>query len=327
MADEQSLKEKYRNYLNAEIPAGRKSITSIKMYNCANQHDDCARQKHGFILNFRTDSFHHLKQQRFAMSTAADVAPVVAVPRPQFKDKYDHFINGQWVAPSSGEYFDNISPIDGKPFTKAARGNKEDIDKALDAAHAAFAKWSTTSVTERSNMLLKIAQRIEDNLEYLARVETVDNGKALRETRAADLPLVVDHFRYFAGVIRGEEGSISALGENSSLELGSFLRSTCSLKYTCVPELTSRDKSTIGLSLPPRSFQLVILPVKISASWPTVSLLTGLEGCTTMAMPSRAILISNGAIFFFCARSISFCLIVRELIARSQEEMVGVGED
>ncbi|QGW29551.1 aldehyde dehydrogenase family protein [Phnomibacter ginsenosidimutans] len=143
------------------------------------------------------------------MSTAADVAPVVAVPRPQFKDKYDHFINGQWVAPSSGEYFDNISPIDGKPFTKAARGNKEDIDKALDAAHAAFAKWSTTSVTERSNMLLKIAQRIEDNLEYLARVETVDNGKALRETRAADLPLVVDHFRYFAGVIRGEEGSIS----------------------------------------------------------------------------------------------------------------------
>src|SRR5574343_267282 len=128
MADEQSLKEKYRNYLNAEIPAGRKSITSIKMYNCANQHDDCARQKHGFVLNFRTDSFHHLKQQRFAMSTAADVAPVVAVPRPQFKDKYDNFINGQWVAPSSGEYFDNISPIDGKPFTKAARGNKEDID-------------------------------------------------------------------------------------------------------------------------------------------------------------------------------------------------------
>ncbi|MCB0495540.1 MAG: aldehyde dehydrogenase [Cyclobacteriaceae bacterium] len=131
------------------------------------------------------------------------------VKRPEFKQRYEHFIGGQWVKPSSGEYFDNISPIDGKPFTQAARGNKEDINKALDAAHAAFPKWSTTAAAVRSNVLLKIADIIEENLEYLARVETIDNGKALRETRAADLPLCVDHFRYFAGAIRADESTMS----------------------------------------------------------------------------------------------------------------------
>ena len=132
-----------------------------------------------------------------------------SIERPEFKPHYDHFIGGQWTAPSSGEYFDNISPIDGQPFTRAARGNKEDINKALDAAHQAFAKWSKASAAERSRVLLKIADIIEDNLEYLARVETVDNGKALRETRAADIPLCIDHFRYFAGVIRADESTIS----------------------------------------------------------------------------------------------------------------------
>lgn len=149
------------------------------------------------------------------MSTVAETPVSKAVPRPEFKDHYDHYIGGKFVAPSSGEYFDNISPIDGKSFTKAARGNKEDIEKAIDAAHAAFPKWSKSSAAERSNILIRIAQRIEDNLEHLARVETVDNGKALRETRAADLPLVVDHFRYFAGVIRSEEGSISEHDETT----------------------------------------------------------------------------------------------------------------
>jgi aldehyde dehydrogenase len=119
------------------------------------------------------------------------------------------------VAPSSGEYFDNISPIDGKPFTKAARGNKEDIELALDAAHEAFKSWSRTSPAERSKLLNKVADVIEENLEMLARVETVDNGKALRETRAADLPLVIDHFRYFAGVIRADESTISEHDENT----------------------------------------------------------------------------------------------------------------
>lgn len=137
------------------------------------------------------------------------------VERPTFKAKYDNYIGGKFVAPIGGAYFDNVSPIDGKVFTKAARSDERDIEKALDAAHAAAPAWGKTSVTERSNILLKIADRIEQNLEYLARVETVDNGKPIRETRAADLPLVVDHFRYFAGVIRAEEGSIAELDQNT----------------------------------------------------------------------------------------------------------------
>ncbi|WP_207430416.1 aldehyde dehydrogenase family protein [Sabulibacter ruber] len=129
--------------------------------------------------------------------------------RPNFKERYEHFIGGEWVKPANGEYFDNISPIDGKPFTKAARGTKEDIDKALDAAHKAFKTWSKTSVATRSKLLLDIAQIIEENAELLARVETIDNGKAIRETRAADIPLCIDHFRYFAGVIRADESTMS----------------------------------------------------------------------------------------------------------------------
>lgn len=135
--------------------------------------------------------------------------------RPDFKSHYDNFIGGKFVAPVSGEYFDNVSPIDGKVFTKAARSYKEDIELALDAAHAAFPGWSKTAVTKRSNLLLKIADIIETNLELLATVETIDNGKAIRETRAADLPLCVDHFRYFAGVIRSEEGTISEHDEHT----------------------------------------------------------------------------------------------------------------
>jgi aldehyde dehydrogenase len=147
------------------------------------------------------------------MSTNA--TPAAAMERPQLKEKYEHFIGGEWVIPSSGAYFDNISPIDGKPFCKAARGNAEDVEKALDAAHRAFATWSKESVAKRSKVLLDIADIMEANLELLARVETIDNGKALRETRAADLPLAIDHFRYFAGVIRGEESTISEHDEHT----------------------------------------------------------------------------------------------------------------
>ncbi len=144
------------------------------------------------------------------MSTATTAAPKpVLAARPTFKKKYNHYIGGEWVSPESGEYFDNVSPIDGKVFTQAARGNAKDIDKAIDAATKAFATWSKSAAAYRSNLLLKIAQVVEDNLDYLAVVETIDNGKAIRETRAADLPLVVDHFRYFAGVIRSEEGTVS----------------------------------------------------------------------------------------------------------------------
>lgn len=150
------------------------------------------------------------------MSITTSAAPTSNLAaRPEFKPRYDHFINGEWVPPSSGTYFDNISPIDGKVFTQAARGNAADIDKAIDAAHTAFESWGKSAAAYRSNLLLKIAQIVEDNLEYLAAVETVDNGKPIRETRLADLPLVVDHFRYFAGVIRSEEGTLSEHDETT----------------------------------------------------------------------------------------------------------------
>ena len=134
---------------------------------------------------------------------------------PKFKEQYENYIGGQWVAPKGGEYFDNISPVDGKPFTKIARSNEEDIELALDAAHAAAPEWNNSSATFRSNILLKIADRMEENLELLARAETWDNGKPIRETMAADMPLAIDHFRYFAGVIRAEEGEASELDANT----------------------------------------------------------------------------------------------------------------
>ena len=135
--------------------------------------------------------------------------------RPQFKERYDNFIGGQWVAPAKGEYFDAISPIDGKPFTQVARSTKEDIDMAIDAAEKAFESWSQTSAAERANVLNRIADRMEENLDYIARVETIDNGKAIRETTMADIPLAIDHFRYFAGVIRSEEGSATELNKDT----------------------------------------------------------------------------------------------------------------
>ena len=133
----------------------------------------------------------------------------------QFKAKYDNFIGGQWVAPVNGEYFDVITPINGRAYTKAARSGAADVEKALDAAHAAADKWGRTSPTERANLLLKIADRLEANLEVLAYAETVDNGKPIRETLNADIPLTVDHFRYFAGCLRAQEGALSDLDENT----------------------------------------------------------------------------------------------------------------
>ncbi|AQS35544.1 NAD-dependent aldehyde dehydrogenase [Shewanella psychrophila] len=132
-----------------------------------------------------------------------------------FKDKYDNYIGGEWVAPVGGEYFQNSSPVNGKVFCQVARSDERDIELALDAAHEARESWGKTSVTERSNLLLKIADRIEQNIEYLAIAETWENGKAVRETLAADLPLVVDHFRYFAGCIRAQEGSAADIDANT----------------------------------------------------------------------------------------------------------------
>src|SRR5690606_369110 len=137
------------------------------------------------------------------------------IKRPTFKSHYDNYIGGKFVAPVQGKYFDNISPLDGKAFTKAAHSTKEDLDLAVDAAAKAFETWSKTSATERSIILNKIADRMEENLEYIAAVETVDNGKAVRETLNADIPLAIDHFRYFASVIRAEEGSLSELDANT----------------------------------------------------------------------------------------------------------------
>ena len=133
-----------------------------------------------------------------------------------FKSHYDNYIGGQWVKPVNGEYFDNISPVNGLAYCQVARSSAEDINLALDAAHEVRAQWGKTSVAERANILLKIADRVEANLETLAFVETWENGKPIRETLAADLPLVVDHFRYFAGCIRAQEGSAAEIDANTA---------------------------------------------------------------------------------------------------------------
>ena len=132
----------------------------------------------------------------------------VAIP---YKAKYDNYIGGKWVAPVDGQYFDNISPLTGKPFCQIARSNEKDVNLALDAAHSAREAWGKTSTTTRSNILLKIADIMEANLELIATAETIDNGKPIRETMNADIPLAIDHFRYFAGAIRAQEGGISEI--------------------------------------------------------------------------------------------------------------------
>lgn len=132
-----------------------------------------------------------------------------------FKSRYDNFINGQWIQPLDKEYFENPSPVTGKPFCEVARSKAQDIELALDAAHAAKATWGKTSVAERATMLNKIADRMEANLELLAVAETWDNGKSIRETLVADIPLAIDHFRYFAGCIRAQEGTLGELSHDT----------------------------------------------------------------------------------------------------------------
>jgi len=140
--------------------------------------------------------------------------------RPEFKSQYDNFIGGEWVAPLDGEYFVNSSPVDGSVIAEVARSNARDIDLAVEAAWKAAPAWNKSSPTERSTLLNKIADRIEENLELLALVETWDNGKAIRETMAADIPLAVDHFRYYGGVIRSESGDVTDLDANTvSMEI------------------------------------------------------------------------------------------------------------
>jgi aldehyde dehydrogenase len=142
-------------------------------------------------------------------------APGQAGSPVEFKSRYDHYIGGEWVPPAKGGYFENPTPVTGENFTEIARGTADDVELALDAAHGAAPGWGRTSPAERANILNRIADRIEDNLELLAVAETWDNGKAVRETLAADMPLAIDHFRYFAGALRAQEGSISMVDEDT----------------------------------------------------------------------------------------------------------------
>ncbi|MFI8809069.1 acetaldehyde dehydrogenase ExaC [Micrococcus luteus] len=133
----------------------------------------------------------------------------------EFKSRYEHFIGGEWTPPVKGQYFENVTPVTGKVFCEVARGTAEDIDAALDAAWKAAPAWGATSPAERALVLHRIADRMEENLEMLAVAETWDNGKAVRETLNADIPLAIDHFRYFAGAIRAQEGRLSQLDEDT----------------------------------------------------------------------------------------------------------------
>ena len=148
------------------------------------------------------------------MATVVEDRPSTALKAP-FAARYDNFIGGHWVAPKAGRYFENISPVTGKVVGEIARSDAADVDAALDAAHAAKDGWGRASVAERALVLNRIADRMEANLEALALAETWDNGKPIRETMAADLPLAIDHFRYFAGVIRGQEGSIGEIDHDT----------------------------------------------------------------------------------------------------------------
>ncbi len=132
-----------------------------------------------------------------------------------YESRYEHFIGGEWVAPVKGEYFENVTPITGKAFCEVGRGTSEDIEAALDAAWAAAPSWNSTSPTERAVILNKIADRMEENLEKIALAESWDNGKPIRECLAADIPLAIDHFRYFAGAIRAQQGGISELNSDT----------------------------------------------------------------------------------------------------------------
>jgi aldehyde dehydrogenase len=142
-------------------------------------------------------------------------APGTPESKASFRSRYDHFIGGEWVPPASGQYFENPTPVTGKVFTEVARGNAQDVDRAVEAAWRAFDSWKKVSVTDRANILNRIADRMEQNLEMLAVAETWENGKPIRETLNADIPLAIDHFRYFAGAIRAQEGSTGEIDHDT----------------------------------------------------------------------------------------------------------------
>src|SRR5690242_20902306 len=132
-----------------------------------------------------------------------------------YRSRYDNYIGGEYVPPAKGQYFENPTPVTGEAFTEIARGTADDVERALDAAHGAADAWGRTSVAERANILNKIADRMEANLEKLAVAEAWENGKPVRETLAADIPLAIDHFRYFAGAIRAQEGTAGQIDDDT----------------------------------------------------------------------------------------------------------------
>jgi aldehyde dehydrogenase len=147
------------------------------------------------------------------MATLTATHPGKLSDRVSFRPRYGNYIGGKWAEPASGQYFENVTPVTGKPFCEIPRSNAQDVERALDAAHAARDSWGRTSAAQRAVILNQIAQRMEENLDILALAETWDNGKPLRETTAADLPLAIDHWRYFAGCIRAQEGTISEIDQ------------------------------------------------------------------------------------------------------------------
>ncbi len=149
------------------------------------------------------------------MATMTEPIPGKLSDKVSFRPRYGNYIGGKWVEPASGQYFENVTPITGKTFCEIPRSNAQDIERALDAAHAARESWGHTSPTHRAILMNKIAQRMEDNLDILALAETWDNGKPIRETVNADLPLAIDHWRYFAGCIRAQEGTISEIDHDT----------------------------------------------------------------------------------------------------------------
>ncbi len=164
------------------------------------------------IKSNKTRGEKKMSAEEMKVSSALDTSHLkVKFP---FKARYGNYINGKFVEPKSGKYFDNPSPITNETICSVARSNEQDVEAALDAAHAAFPKWGKTSITERSIMLNKIADVLEANAQLLATAETMDNGKPIRETAGADIPLTIDHFRYFAGVIRAEEGSVAEISND-----------------------------------------------------------------------------------------------------------------
>ncbi|BBG05156.1 putative aldehyde dehydrogenase [Pseudonocardia saturnea] len=169
---------------------------------------------HAQCSDISTDIPHgHPPREGPSMATYA--APGQPDSVVSFKPRYDHFIGGEYIAPAKGQYFENPTPITGENFTEVARGTADDVEKALDAAHGAAPAWGKTSPTERANILNKMADRIEANLEAVAIAESWENGKACRETLAADIPLAIDHLRYFAGAIRAQEGGLSQIDDDT----------------------------------------------------------------------------------------------------------------